>query len=217
MNLEQLITHTRNNVLRDEAEPHLWGDEELTLYFNQAEQLFARRTHCLIAEDGPLSELPLLQGEQAYALNPKTVAIIAVYDNLGTIMRDVSRGKVKTRWMSGRPTAYSTDAAVKTIRFVPTPDDDYEVSMVVAHKPLNDLANPSDTPSIPEEYHLFLCDYVAYMALRNNDPEQSQMAAADMFRAQWEESVREAKRELHLLRNGANPRAVRSWTGKYQR
>lgn len=217
MNLEQLITHTRNNVLRDESEPHLWGEEELTLYFNQGEQLFARRTHCLIAEDGPISELQLLEGQQAYALNPKTVAIIAAYDSTGYLMRDVTRGKMRGRWQVGRPSAYTTDAAVKTLRVMPTPDDDYEMYLTVAHKPLNELQSPGDEPEIPEEYHLFLCDYVAYMALRNNDPEQSQMAAADMFREQWDENVREAKRELQLLRNGANPKAVRSWTHKQQR
>lgn len=217
MNLEELLSHTRNHILRDEAEPHLWSEEELTLYFNQAEQLFARRTHCLVSETGPLSEMQLLEGEQAYPLHPKTVAVIAAYDNVGTIMRDVSRGKVKTRWQVGRPTAYSTDAGVKTIRFLPTPNEDYEVTLVVAHKPLRSLANPSDTPSIPEEYHLFLCNYVAYMALRNNDPEQMNAASAESYLAEWEDNVREAKRELQLLRNGANPRVVRSWTGKFQR
>jgi hypothetical protein len=68
-------------------------------------------------------------------------------------------------------------------------------------------------PEIPEEYHLALCDYVAYMAVRNNDTEGSNTAAGANFREDWELKLRDAKRDSYHLRGGSNQQVVNNWVG----
>lgn len=217
MTLRELLNHLRHNVLRDEAEPHLWDDAQLTMYLNQAEGLFARATHCLMADEGAVAEIMLQPEQRSYPLDPKVIAVVEAYDDLGVRLRDLSRGKMRGGMHIGRPNAYSTDAAVRTLRVTPTPDAEYMLHLVVAHRPLTPMVQDADTPAIPDEYHLHLCDYVAYMALRNNDPEQTEMVSSEVFRDSWQEVVREAKRELQLRKAGANPRAQQAWTDKIQR
>ena len=215
MTLSELIEHVRTHVLRDQARPPLWPDELLTLYFNEAEDQFARRTHCLSDATSDFTFIETTAGEAVYALDPRVIFVAEIIDDSGHPVRDRSRRQIIRRVGEGRPVAFTTDASVRTLRLHPTPDKTYVLDMLVARRPLNKLANDADEPEIPEQHHLDLCDWVAYRCLRNNDPEAAAMAAApDTFRADWELKVRDAKRDVYRLRSGDNPTARGNWTGK---
>jgi hypothetical protein len=209
VNVEELLEHTRSHYLRDMASPHLWEMDELRAYLNEAQSLFARHTHCLTDD----VELVTEDGVGRYLLEPETVYVLEVYEG-DKLLRALPRAKLRRTIHKGAPRAYTLDAAVRTLRLAPVPDDEYTLNLLVAHMPRDALTDDLDEPVIPAEYHLNLCDWVAYKALRNNDTEGSNTTAAENFRAAWGEALVEAKREMYHLRAGPASRAIHNWTGK---
>lgn len=214
MTLDELITHLRTRILRDKAVPPLWSSEELTVYLNEAQDQFARRTHCLADSTSAFTFVETEVGTTTYELDPRIVFVKEVAMPDGRLLQDMSRKRLGRSWGNARPRAYSMDASMRVMRLSCPPDAVYELDLLVARKPLEALEADDDVPEIDEDYHLALCDWAAYRALRNNDSEGSAVLAADGFRADWEIRVRDAKRDVFRLRSGANPRAVNNWTGK---
>lgn len=215
MNVGELVEHIRSDVLRDEATPPLWSDALLVRYLNEAIDQFTIRTHCLQDETSTFTTVETVPGVTDYPLDPRIVFVAEVVDvERGAVLRDRSRTRVGFRSITGRPVSYRLDASHSKLKLYPTPDDEYELQMLVARKPLEPLVNDTDEPEIPEHFHLKLCDWVAYRCLRNNDPDGGKMMDAEPFRVDWEMTLRDAKRELYRLRTGANPMAARNWTGK---
>lgn len=112
----------------------------------------------------------------------------------------------------GKPLVFATDEQTVVdstgsqgrvvLRLYPVPSQDYAggvVALRVARTPLTKLTgNASDletTPEIPEDYHLALVDYAAYMALRIVDHELGDPVRAAEFEATFNRKVEEAKRE----------------------
>lgn len=214
MTLGELIQYLRSELLRDKEQPYLWSDSALTRYLNEAQDQFARRTHWLVDEESSFTVLETEVGEQVYSLDPRVVFLYAVYNDEGRALRDGPRRQMSNQPGAAKPTAFTCDAATGKLRLYPAPDAVYTLYLRVARTPLQPLVNDADAPEIPEEYHLALCDWVAYRALRNNDVETIQMAPADAFRASWELSVRDAKREVVRMSAGRSARVLTNWTKK---
>jgi len=212
MNLGDLVTHTRESYLRDMQAPFLWPASELIKYLNEAETLFARHTHVLTDDASSVTTLTTEVGKSRYALGPLIVFVYEVYDDTGWKLRNVTRSKLPKSPYEGKPRMYTLDSGVSSIRLAPLPDDEYEFTMLVARKPLKAMSTQYDEPEIPEEYHLALCDYAAYKAVRNNDTEASNVSAGANFREDWEIKLRDAKRDAFHLRMGATPKVVNNWT-----
>jgi hypothetical protein len=107
---------------------------------------------------------------------------------------------------NGRPRSYSTDEYMSVaddgtqsrvnLRLWPTPSADYagiEVAMRVTRLPLEPLTadNPSAVPEVPEEYHLQMLDWAAYLALRIVDVDAGQAQRAAEFRDSFNAYVEE--------------------------
>lgn len=215
MTKAELILHLRARVLRDTAKPYLWSDDELAQYLNEAQDQFARRTHQLSDEVSDFTFIETEAGVALYVLDPRIVFVKDVrHTDNGAPLRDRTRGQMRRTVSEGRPCVYTTDSAHKYLRLSPTPDAVYTLDLLVARKPLELLVNDEDVPEIEEDYHLVLCDWAAYRALRNNDPDGSNTVAAADFRADWELRVRDAKRDVIRLRAGNMPMARNNWTGK---
>lgn len=222
MNLGELIVHLRCAVLRDDAVPYLWQDAELIRYLNQAVLEFAKRTHIIQDDTSDFTTFDTVAGQAGYLLDSRILAVqelgLELDDGLGNLtyrpLVDRTRHQLLNNYSQGMPCGYNLQVATQALRFYPVPDDIYTVRMLVARKPAYELRNSKDVPEIPEDYHLTLCNFAAYTALMNNDPERANMAAATGFRAQWDLDVRDAKRYLTHLRSGVTPRARANWTGK---
>lgn len=222
MNLQELMNHLRCNTLRDAAQPYLWSDKELLGYLNEAEALFATRTHILSDDDDPITTFDTVAGQSAYALDPTIVYVselgLVIDNGSGDLtyreLCDRTRKQLGNNFSQGMPKKYNLQVARHKVRFYPVPDDVYTVQMVVARKPLSKLSNGLDTPEIPEEHHTTLTNYAAWKALSNNDPEGSNMAAAAAQLAMWDLVIRDVKRDMGRLRSGAHPRVRANWTGK---
>lgn len=213
MTVEELLLHTRARYLRDEEAPFLWSAAELLLYLNEAENIFARRTHVLSDDDSDFTTITTVAGQSRYALDPRIIYVSEAYNDTGFRIKNATRNRMPRTPYEDKPRMYTLDAKVSSIRFGPTPDAAYDIDLVVARKPLQAMVDKYDEPEIPEEYHLALCDYVAYKALRNNDTEASNTTAAENFRADWEKTLTEVKRDVYHLRAGNSPRVVNNWVG----
>lgn len=108
----------------------------------------------------------------------------------------------------GQTLAYSTDEDVNadsggafsqiTLRVHPVPSavqDGETVQLRVVRKPIEDLSLAALTasPEIPEDHHIEMLDWAAYLALRIVDDDAGAARDADKFRASFEEHVREAR------------------------
>lgn len=108
----------------------------------------------------------------------------------------------------GKPLAFATDEylstddydsmSVVTLRVYPTPTATYNgqtVNLRVVRMPLEDLtsANMQAVPEIPEDHHLEMLDYAAYLALRIVDHDAGNPMRGEQFKAAFEENVKLAR------------------------
>lgn len=228
MTLQEIMNHLRCNVLRDSALPQLWTDSELLRFVNQAQLEFAIRTHNIV--DDTTAEYTTITTEAGlgiYPISDKVVHVSEVglveYDTTDPQnpvetnyqqLRSRTRNQLRRRYSKGRPCYYTAQVRSHAIRLDPIPDDVYTIEMVVARKPKRELINEKDVPEIDSEWHLNLCDYAAFRALTNNDPEGANMSTAGEFKGLWDMAIRDCKRQMSVLRASETPRARVNWTGK---
>lgn len=108
----------------------------------------------------------------------------------------------------GKPLAFATDEtlgeddnasiAAVTLRVYPVPGPDQAgqtVQLRVVRLPINPLtsANMYAVPEIPEDHHLEMLDWAAYLALRIVDVDMGNPARANEFRASFEAHVKAAR------------------------
>ena len=231
MNLQELVNHTRCNILRDTAVPSLWTDSEILRYLNQAVKEFAIRTHDIVDDTTPeVVDFVTVIGQQVYDLHPSIITVnevgIVEYDLTDpqnpvetnySELHDRTRRQLRRRYSKGRPCSYTAQVRTQSIRLDPIPDAVYNVEMVVARKPLQDMSHEKHVPEIDEQYHLNLCDFAAFRCLSNNKPEGADMASGAEFKGLWDLAVRDAKRAIANQRAGVNPMARNNWTGKRYR
>jgi hypothetical protein len=109
----------------------------------------------------------------------------------------------------GKPLAFSTDeetgvdgddiAQLVKLRVYPAPGPDYAgdtLRLRVVRLPIEELTTRTlkAKPEIPEDYHLDMLDWAAYLALRIVDRDGEDRGRAADFRASFEDHVREARR-----------------------
>jgi hypothetical protein len=132
MNLEELLSELRENLLRDNAElasgpnDQLWTDETLVRYINDAQQRFARKTLSLRDASTPeVVQVTLATGVSSYALHASVLAVVSARYSTDTAdLARVGRARVMVipqpdpPWFDpstvsqmnpGRPIAVSTD------------------------------------------------------------------------------------------------------------
>lgn len=109
----------------------------------------------------------------------------------------------------GLPLSYTTDEQLSdiesgtvsqvTLRVYPKPsaaEDGKVLQLRVVRKPLVAFSSStmSASPEIPEDHHIEMLDYAAYLALRIVDDDAGAPRRAAEFKATFEENVREARR-----------------------
>tara|TARA_R110000868_G_scaffold19150_3_gene82782 strand:+ start:1648 stop:2415 length:768 start_codon:yes stop_codon:yes gene_type:complete len=108
----------------------------------------------------------------------------------------------------GKPLAYGTDEYLSaddddslsraTLRVYPAPTATYNNQVLrlrVVRLPLEDLAScqMNAVPEIPEDHHLEMLDWAAYLALRIVDIDAGAPARAAEFRSSFEDHVKQAR------------------------
>lgn len=109
----------------------------------------------------------------------------------------------------GKPLAFVTDDFValdqnggqlsaQNLRLYPTPSATYAglaIQLRVVRMPLNRLRATSlkQEPEVPEDFHIEMLDWAAYLALRIVDRDAGDAGRAREFRASFEEVIKKAK------------------------
>lgn len=215
MQLQELLDHLGSEVLQDRpaivsgGSSNLWSDTVLVRYLNQAQQLFARRTYCLLdATTTAVTQLALTAGVSTYTLHKSIVKVFSARLSDSTVDLNV-RGRwafTQVEVPDKRPEFWAPNEEFRKIRLYPAPDAvsaALTLQLRVARMPIADLTLSALTaePEIPVEYHLDLCDWVAYKALVHQEVDGEAEKAAAMFRNAFELSMRRARRDVQLLVN----------------
>lgn len=229
MKLSELLAHVGANVLDDRTSmlngspDELWSDEVLARFFRRAEDIFAARTQC-IKDDTTAAccQITLVAGQTRYDLHASVIQVLSVTPADTSI--DLSRADYNTmrpRFDStpghfdvntaytespGRPQWFATDVATQAMKIRPAPraqdvTDIGTLNLRVARRPLVALSHdaPDNEPEIPEQYHLDLCDYVAFRALSLPQVDSDGKRESKNFYGLWEASLRAARNERLIL------------------
>lgn len=232
MNLEGLLSELRENVLRDDAElasgpdDHLWKDEALVRYINDAYLRFARRTLALRDASTPeVVQVPLDAGVSLYELHESVLSVVSArYDTDRIDLSRIGRSLVVTtqrddlpyfdaneisQLTPGRPRAISTDETVENVGRVhlqvyPDPtltEAGKLIHLRVARKPLVvfTLDDTEQECELGEEYVLDMLEWAAYRAQMNSDVDGASAMAEkhkDRFEAAVAEVLRDMRRKL---------------------
>lgn len=173
MNLKELIAEFRSHA-DDLEEPFKWGDEELGRYFTDAEDQACRRALLLDDDETPtVCKLTVTAGVSRYALNRLIIRVDRAYLNTAKVLLDpidemqLDRERCDWRTATGVPNCFVVRR--KKIQLIPEPVTADTLTLKVKRRPLKVLKDESDTPEIPEQYHLQLLDWVLHRAYMKHD------------------------------------------------
>jgi len=223
MELRELLFELRENILHDRSDRTsghadvLWSDETLVRYINEAQRRLAHQG--LVIRDGTsaITQVTLATDDALYPLDKAVLAVISArLAGEAFDMVRVNHGQLNGRATqeSGKPVYFATDEhhalvasanpmSAMTLRVHPAPSASYDgdvVGLRVVRMPLTTLKLGSvETLEVPEEHHLEMLDWAAYLALRIVDADAGDPARAQEFRASFEQHVR-AARQMALRR-----------------
>lgn len=224
MTLEELLAELRENVLRDISDSvtnddadRLFSDASLIRYLNDGQVQFAAKTLCLRDETTPaITRITLVAGQESYDLHPSVKAVFGAtigdrhlsrtrYAALTTQRGDLSRGAgVALSGYACDPLRFYTDRESGKLGVWPAPGQSLhgaELVLRVGRLPLNPLKpnKLTESPEIPEEFHLDIVEWAAYRALRNHDADAEALAKASSHKRRFLEAVDELNREAKRL------------------
>lgn len=203
---------------------YLWTDAELDQFINEAERILAVRGLVLRdGTNNTYTRVTLVADQSVYPLDDAVIAVIsckqeaAVNDmqRVGHPVMNISRPLPNT-WSdainssgltTGPPLIWSSDEqltadgtgslGVVNLRVHPTPSSDEAgdyLRLRVVRKPGAALSVDTDVPEVPEDHHIEMLDYAAYLALRIVDDDAGFPNRAHEFRKMFEKNVIEARK-----------------------
>jgi len=77
MNIAEIISLARSEILDDTISPRLWTDTGLVSYFNRAYDELVRETYCIVdSSTVSVCQVPLLANQSLHATSPKVLKIL---------------------------------------------------------------------------------------------------------------------------------------------
>ena len=203
---------------------YLWTDATLVSYINEAQRRFAVKG--LVLRDNKTDAatlVTLVSGQSSYVLHESVLSVMAVVRVADTTelfrmgRQSPMRGPVSDGWGgavapgTGQSLAFLTDESLSdtvdgslsriTMKVYPTPaaaQDGEQLRLRVIRKPIEtlDVCDLGAIPEIPEDHHIEMLDYAAYLALRIVDDDAGNPKRAADFFATFESNVRDARAEV---------------------
>lgn len=201
----------------------LWSDTRLIRYINEAERKLCREALILRDGLTPeVTLIQSVAGQTLYPLHPSVIGVISAkcvgdtadlaraghsafgtYHVPDTYFFDPSS---LSSIQPGKILAFSTDEGLvendrgnlqtMVLRTYPAPDAAHlnVLQLRVVRVPINKMRNLQDTPEVPEDHHLDMLCWAAYLALRIVDLDQGAPDRAAEFKQQFEAHVVDARR-----------------------
>ncbi len=205
MTLDDLLRATRN-LLRDGVQGRIHEDEDIVLYLNDAQSKLASRTHSFVSADKPLG---LTDGIDLYALDMEVLSVYScTIEGFYGRLRRRTEVWIPDGLMKSRPVEFDTDKETQSIRFNPTPDQDYTALLRIARLPTDLTLDDNDAEcEVRPHWQLALCDWAAYRCFSTDDADGRNDNAAKMAKARFDAAINEIKRENYQARTGPSARA----------
>lgn len=215
--LRESILNDRTDRVEGSSD-YLWTDNTLNLFINEAQRRFAVRSLILHDNAlSSITQVELVAGQTEYALDPLVFAVISAKNaaqevdltRVGHTVLACYRAPTE-QWIDptyftsippGATVAYTTDEGVAadalgsmarvTLRVFPTPTAQQAGQVIrlrVVRKPVK-LAAEDDVPEIPEDHHIEMLDWAAYLALRIVDDDAGAAKRAVEFSGTFEAHV----------------------------
>lgn len=194
MTLQDLIARFRI-LAADKAEPHLWSDQEVTMWLNDAQKQACIRGRLLREDDDrSVCAIPLRDGKNTYRLHPKVYEIInARFTRDGGTARYaklVSREWLDNERPNWRDDNYPPELVIQddtTIRIVGSAVVGEVLQLECYRLPMDDMEQLSDEPEIHEAHHEHLVHWVLHKAFSvvdadGFDAQRSALAEAEFTR-----------------------------------
>lgn len=198
----------------------LWTPVSLVRYLDEAHKRFASKTKCIVDATTPeITEIVLAAGQSSYEMDESVLHVLNARLLLleGHVELDPTSDYHQSSKRSdhvniaprviptsqGIPLFYSYDETHR-IKVYPTPRDEdagLVLKLRVQRLPLVEFAldEAGDAldvaPEIPAEYHLELCEWAAYRALRNHDTDGENLPKATTHRNSFERAVADCREE----------------------
>lgn len=220
--LREAILHDRSDRVEGDND-YLWSNSTLNLYINEAQRRFATRGLVIRdATTDEVTKITLVEGQGEYVLHPAVFAVISARVTTQTAdltrtghsmlaaYRAPTENWIDPASLQGLPPgpvlAYSTDEGLQdidsdgasqvTLRVHPVPSAAAAGTVIrlrVCRKPIDTLQSDSQIPEIPEDHHIEMLDWAAYLALRIVDDDAGAPKRAADFMATFDMHVKEAR------------------------
>lgn len=209
----------------------LWSQERILRQLIAAQRIFARETWVIVDDSTTaVTSITLIADQADYTLH---VSVLGV---LSARLSDSDRPLGRRSWSqiygtplpepdhwdtnsplqitAGRPTLFATDTATSKITFSRKPSAAAialapTARLRVARLPLNPLTLANDnSPELPEQYHLDLCDYATGRLLKNtanNDTGEAQGEARRIGRSMLDDFAAAINRAQNAVKRMNSP------------
>lgn len=221
MTLEELLEHI-GAYLEDRQElvdgdpDELWPDALIVRFLNQAQRIHARRAWSIVDEGHSTAGVIVLKtGVVTYPLHKSVLRVLsAVPSDQDWVLGLSSDAALRmaqpkldapydlngTETETGRPLAFATDAATRSLRIYRTPtsvENGLKVILKVARLPVTWLMidDMQGEPEVPEDYHLDLADYACGRCLMQPNVDGQGKTDGRELLANFNEAVLEARRD----------------------
>jgi len=214
--LSELLDHVAGTMLDDRADQldgdpdELWADQPLVRWFNEGQRRWATGSWALEYEPAPIA---LREGVGTYPLPPGTLRLLFARlsdTDIGLARKDVgifypSANSFEYTLPTGRPSIYITNG--ETVSVLAKPDATHALLKLhtrIVGLPSEELSlsDLDAEPQIPAQYHLDLCDWVAYRALSLPNADTEARKEALQFRDLFLSNVRQARLDKRRADSG---------------
>lgn len=222
MTLEELLEHVATEHLDDRTDlvdgdpDSLWSDALIVRHLNEAQRILCRRSWVIIDTAHPSAGVVVLKtGQSVYPLHKSVLRVLSA----GRVGADADLGRAydselksprpaNPDWfdigsptpLTGEPLGIATDTGTRQLRVAPVPvaaQNGSKVLLRVARMPVCwlDLAQPTCSPEVPEDWHMAMCEYAAGKCLTMSNVDSEGKNDGRALLANFYGMVKEARQE----------------------
>lgn len=216
MDLIALIDQFRRDI-DDVAEPHLWSDEAVTRFANDAQDMFCRKTNGISDSSSVACEIDVEVGEPFADLHPSIMKIRRAMRKSDS--REISAINVEDMdklghrldQRAGPVHAMILGMDEGKVRWGHVPQLDDTILLTIFRRPLHSLRMPSAGDpgckclEIATQHHLHLLMWMKHLAYGQQDSDTYDSRKADMYEQKFLAYCAQAKQEQDLARHIQRP------------
>lgn len=211
MTLKEMIGLYRA-LMRDEQEPYLCSDAQLTVYANQAEREACRRGKLIRDAVSSMCTVRFKAGDRSVKIDKRILQVIDADVDFAevTVLSEAQMKALTPGWMRttnrDRPRVLVHGITTDALHLYPPPSEDGEIHLRVVRLPLDTMSDSGDEPEIRVEAHEALVEWILYRVYSHQDTEVYNEEKAQLAKANFEAEFgrKTSLRNEQWVRDGAD-------------